>query len=168
MNRRGDTKSLTALINKIRARIPDVVLRTTLIAGFPTETEEEFEEVAQFAKDIKFERLGCFAYSTEEDTPAAELPQLDMEIREKRADIIMSEQQFIMADWSSSQIGKTLEVVCEGFDRYAECYFGRSYADAPEVDPVVFFTSERKLSAGEFIKVKITDTLDCDLVGEVI
>lgn len=168
MNRRGDTKSLTALINKIRARIPDVVLRTTLIAGFPTETEEEFEEAAQFAKDIKFERLGCFAYSTEEDTPAAELPQLDMEIREKRADVIMSEQQYIMADWSSSQIGKTFEVICEGFDRYAECYFGRSYADAPEVDPVVFFTSERKLSAGEFVKVKITDTLDCDLVGEVI
>ncbi len=168
MNRRGDTNSLTDLINKVRERIPGVVLRTTLIAGFPTETQEEFEEVAQFAKDMKFERLGCFAYSTEEDTPAAELPQIDMDIREKRADIIMSEQQYIMADWSSSQIGKTYEVLCEGFDRYAECYFGRSYADAPEVDPNVFFTANRKVQSGEFVKIKITDTLDCDLVGELI
>ncbi len=168
MNRRGDTEGLTALIDKIRSKIPGVVLRTTLIAGFPTETEEEFEEVAEFAKDIRFERLGCFAYSTEEDTPAADLPQLDTEIREKRADIIMSEQQYIMAEWAEAQIGKTFEVVCEGFDRYAECYFGRSFADAPEVDPNVFFTSDRKLSAGEFVKVKITDTLDCDLVGEAV
>lgn len=168
MNRRGDTESLTALISKIRKKIPEVVLRTTLIAGFPTETDEEFEEVAQFAKDMKFERLGCFAYSTEEDTPAAELPQIDEDVRENRAEIIMEQQQYIMDEYNATRVGKTIEVLCEGFDRYAECYFGRSFAEAPEVDPCIFFKSSRKIQEGEFVKVTITDTLDCDLVGDLV
>ncbi|MDO5123909.1 MAG: 30S ribosomal protein S12 methylthiotransferase RimO [Eubacteriales bacterium] len=167
MNRTGNTESLTALLTKIRERIPGVVLRTTLIAGFPTETEAEFEEAAQFAKDVRFERLGCFAYSTEEDTPAALLPQIEEEIREKRAELIMEQQQYIMDEFNAGRIGTTQVVLCEGFDRYAECYFGRTYAEAPEVDPNVFFTSDRKVHEGEFVKVKITDTLDCDLLGEL-
>ena len=168
MNRRGDKDSLTALINKIRTKLPDVVLRTTIIAGFPTETEEEFTEVAEFCKDVAFERLGCFAYSVEEGTPAAELPQLEEATRRERADIIMEAQQYIMDAYNEKQLGKTLEVVVEGYDRFGECYFSRSYADAPEVDPNVFFTANRKVMQGEFVKVRITDTLGCDLVGELV
>ena len=168
MNRRGDKESLTALINKIRERIPDVVLRTTLITGFPTETDEEFDELAEFAKEIKFERLGCFAYSTEEDTPAAEMEQVDKEIRGYRADAIMRSQELVMEDYCRSKIGSTVKVLVEGFDRYAECFFGRSYADAPEVDPNVFFTSEEKVTIGEFVNVEVTDYLECDLIGEVV
>ena len=168
MNRRGSKESLTALINKIRERIPGVVLRTTLITGFPTETDEEFDELAEFAKDLKFERLGCFPYSTEEDTPAAELEQVDKDIRGYRADAIMRSQELVMEDWCQSRIGSTVKVLVEGFDRYAECFFGRSYADAPEVDPNVFFTSEEKVTIGEFVNVEVTDFLECDLIGEVV
>ena len=168
MNRRGDRESLTALIEKIREKLPDVVLRTTMIAGFPTETDEEFTEMAEFCKDIAFERLGCFPYSTEEDTPAALLPQVEEEIRHQRADIIMEQQQYIMDAFCEKQLGRELLVVVEGYDRFGECYFSRSYADAPEVDPNVFFTAGRKVREGEFVKVRITDTLGCDLVGELI
>ena len=168
MNRRGSKESLTALINKIRERIPSVVLRTTLITGFPTETDEEFEELAEFAKEMKFERLGCFPYSTEEDTPAAELEQVDKDVRGYRADAIMRSQELVMEDYCQSKIGSTVKVLVEGFDRYAECFFGRSYADAPEVDPNVFFTSEDKVTMGEFVNVEISDFLECDLIGEVV
>ena len=168
MNRRGSNESLTALINKIRERIPSVVLRTTLITGFPTETDEEFEELAEFAKEMKFERLGCFPYSTEEDTPAAELEQVDKDVRGYRADAIMRSQELVMEDYCQSKIGSTVKVLVEGFDRYAECFFGRSYADAPEVDPNVFFTSEDKVTMGEFVDVEISDFLECDLIGEVV
>ena len=168
MNRRGSKESLTALINKIRERIPSVVLRTTLITGFPTETDEEFEELAEFAKEMKFERLGCFPYSTEEDTPAAELEQVDKNVRGYRADAIMRSQELVMEDYCQSKIGSTVKVLVEGFDRYAECFFGRSYADAPEVDPNVFFTSEDKVTMGEFVNVEISDFLECDLIGEVV
>ncbi len=168
MNRRGSKESLKALINKIRERIPSVVLRTTLITGFPTETDEEFDELAEFAKEMKFERLGCFPYSTEEDTPAAELEQVDKDIRGYRADAIMRSQELVMEDYCQSRIGSTVKVLVEGFDRYAECFFGRSYADAPEVDPNVFFTSEDKVTIGEFVNVEISDYLECDLIGEVV
>lgn len=168
MNRRGSKESLTALINKIRERIPGVVLRTTLITGFPTETDEEFDELAEFAKELKFERLGCFPYSTEDDTPAAELEQIDKDVRGYRADAIMRSQELVMENWCQSKIGSTVKVLVEGFDRYAECFFGRSYADAPEVDPNVFFTSEEKVTIGEFVNVEVTDFLECDLIGEVV
>lgn len=168
MNRRGSKESLTALIQKIRRRIPGVILRTTLITGFPTETDEEFDELAEFAKELKFERLGCFPYSTEEDTPAAELEQVDKEVRGYRADAIMRSQELVMEEWCQSRIGSKVKVLVEGFDRYAECFFGRSYADAPEVDPNVFFTSEEKATIGEFVEVEITDYLECDLIGEVV
>lgn len=167
MNRRGDRETLTALLGKIRERIPGVVLRTTLIAGFPTETEEEFDEMEEFAKEIKFERLGCFAYSTEEDTPAAELPQVEPEERKFRANAIMEQQQYTMEEYTKTRLNSEIEVITEGFDKYAECYFGRSYAEAPEVDPVVFFTAERKVQTGELVTVKVTDMLDCDLIGEL-
>ena len=170
MNRRGSRESLTALLNKIRDRIPNVVLRTTFISGFPGETEEQFEELCEFAKEIEFDRLGCFPYSQEEDTPAAAFPnQLDEETKQNRADIIMEQQQLIMTRRCEKLVGTTAEVLVEGFDRIAECWYGRTYADAPEVDGCVFFTTGgKKPSIGSFVNVKITDCLNVDLVGEIM
>lgn len=170
MNRRGSRESLTALLNKIRDRIPNVVLRTTFISGFPGETEEQFEELCEFAKEIEFDRLGCFPYSQEEDTPAAAFPnQLDEKTKQNRADIIMEQQQLIMTRRCEKLVGKTAEVLVEGFDRIAECWYGRTYADAPEVDGCVFFTTDgKKPKPGDFVNVKITDYLNVDLVGEIM
>ena len=169
MNRRGDRESLTALINKIKAKIPNVVIRSTFITGFPGETEEQFEELAEFAAEVKFQRLGCFPYSQEEDTPAAEMPdQIDEDIRQKRADIIMEHQQGVMADWCETLVGTEIKVLVEGYDRLAERYFGRIYADAPEVDGCVFFSAKsRKPAAGEFVKVMVSDFIGCDPIGEM-
>lgn len=167
MNRRGDRESLTALLQKIREKIPGVILRTTLITGFPGETEEDFTELAEFVKEIKFDRLGCFAYSQEEGTPAAELPnQLDEEIKEHRAELIMDTQTRIMEQKGQEHLGKTLTVLTEGFDRYAECWFGRSCMDAPDIDGKVFFAAEQKPVLGTFVQVRIDDCVDCDLFGE--
>lgn len=170
MNRPGDEETLRKLIAKIRERVPGVIIRTTLITGFPTETEEQFDRLANFVKDMEFDRLGCFAYSEEEGTKAAEMEgQIDEEIRQHRADIIMEQQQIIMSHKNAAMTDKVIEVVTEGFDRYGECYFGRSAADAPDIDGKIFFTSPgRKLVPGIFVKVKITEILDYDLIGEVV
>jgi ribosomal protein S12 methylthiotransferase len=168
MNRAGDEAFLLELIQKLRARIPDIVLRTTLIAGFPGETEAQFEELCEFVKNVGFERLGCFAYSPEEGTKAYSMPdQVDEVTRNRRADIIMQEQMLVTERYNQAQLGKTVEIVCEGFDRYAECYFGRGTADAPEIDGKVFFTSEKKVAVGQYVKVELFDTLDYDLLGTV-
>ena len=170
MHRRGDRESLTALLRTMRERIPNVIFRSTFITGFPGETEEQFEELAEFAKEINFQRLGCFAYSQEEGTPAAKMDgQLDDETKQRRADIIMEHQQTVMANYCESLIGTDVEVLVEGFDRIAACWYGRSYADAPEVDGCVFFTcGERKPAAGDFVTVHITDYMGCDPIGEMI
>ena len=170
MNRRGDKDSLLNLIAHIRDRIPGVVLRTTLIAGFPGETEEDFASLSDFVEQARFERLGCFAYSQEEDTPAALLPdQVDEDVKEHRAELISEQSAVIMNDWCESRIGEEIDVLVDGFDRYAEFWTGRSAYDAPEVDPCVFFTvGEDKPRPGEMIRVRITDHLDCDLVGEMV
>ena len=170
MNRRGNRESLTALLNKIKDRIPNVIFRSTFITGFPGETKEQFEELAEFAKDIRFQRLGCFPYSREEDTKAADYPdQLDDEIKQKRADIIMEHQQGVMADYCESLIGTEVEVLVEGWDRIAECWFGRTYADAPEVDGCVFFTSDgQKPVIGDFVTVKVEDCMGIDPVGVMV
>lgn len=169
MNRRGDKESLLELVEHIREKIPGVVLRTTLIAGFPGETEEDFEELSDFVRQTKFERLGCFAYSQEEDTPAALMDdQIDEEVKNRRAEIITEQEALIIDSWCESQIGKDIDVLVDGFDRYAECFFGRSAFDAPEVDPNVFFTAPgRKPRPGEIVRVHISDHIDCDLTGEM-
>ena len=168
MNRRGNRESLTALLNKIKSKIPNVIFRSTFITGFPGETEEQFEELADFAAEIKFQRLGCFSYSKEEDTKASLMEnQIDDDIKQKRADIIMEHQQSVMAEYCESLIGSEVEVLVEGYDKLAECFFGRTYADAPEVDGCVFFTCNgEKPKTGDFVKVKITDYMGCDPVGE--
>lgn len=170
MNRRGDKESLLELVSHIREKIPGVVLRTTLIAGFPGESDEDFESLSDFVAQARFERLGCFAYSQEEDTPAALLPdQIEAEIKERRAELIGEQEAFIMNEWCDGIVGSDIDVMVDGFDRYAECWFGRSAYDAPEVDPCVFFTvGERKPSPGEIVRVHITDHIDCDLTGEMI
>ena len=170
MRRAGDREQLIALIHKMRERVPGLVLRTTMIAGFPGETQEDFDELCEFAKEIRFERLGCFAYSQEEGTPAGEMDgQLPKEEKERRRDILMEQQMTVMQRWGESRVGQTVEVLVEGFDRYAECWFGRSAADAPDVDGKIFFMAGgKKPRLGEFRKVKITDCIDCDLMGEIV
>ena len=167
--RRPFTKAeLQALIGKLRRRIPGIVLRTTLLTGFPGETEAQFTELAEFAREMRFERLGCFAYSQEEGTKAAKMPgQLDEETKTRRADLLMEQQMQVSDAYLSAQLGKELEAVVEGYDRWAECWFGRTAADAPDIDGKVFFYSKRKLQIGEYVTLRITDTMDYDLIGEV-
>lgn len=167
MNRRGDRASLTELFARIRQALPGIALRTTVITGFPGETNAHFEELCRFIEDVGFDRLGVFAYSREEGTASYALPgQLDEKIRLRRQEIVMELWQRISLQRGRRQRGKTLTVLTEGYDSYVERYFGRSYADAPEVDGKVFFTCGRALSAGEYVPVRITGVLDCDLEGE--
>ena len=170
MNRRGDKESLLKLIAHMREKVPGLILRTTLITGFPGETEEDFTELSEFVQEVRFDRLGCFAYSQEEDTPAALLPdQIDEETKNRRAEIIMEQQMEIMQQKGEAMIGKAVTVLTEGFDRYAECYFGRTAADSPDIDGKVFFTAQgNKPYFGQFVKVRIEDCMDCDLTGERI
>lgn len=169
MNRTGDEESLKRLIAHIRETIPGVILRTTLITGFPGETAEQFEALAEFVKETEFDRLGCFAYSPEEGTPAAEFDgQIDDVEKQHRADIIMEQQAIIMGRKNQLLRGSLVETVVEGYDRYGECYFGRSAADAPDIDGKIFFTSkERKLVPGTFVKVRVNEIMDYDLIGDV-
>ena len=169
MNRKSTKAELISLIKKLRERIPGVILRTTLIAGFPGETEEEFEELCEFVNEMKFDRLGCFAYSQEEGTSAALLPdQLDEEEKRRRADTVTETQMLISDRQSEERVGKDMEVVVEGWDKWAECYFGRSYAEAPEIDGKIFFTSDSPRTVGEYVKVHIDGTMDYDLLGSVV
>lgn len=169
MNRQGNCESLLQLIQKIRARIPDVVLRTTLITGFPGETENAFEALCDFVKEAQFDRLGCFAYSAEEGTPAATLPnQIDEEVKQKRGELVMEMQYRIFEKRNRENVGKILKTVVEGYDPYTDSYFGRTYRDAPEIDGQVKFTCGYELHEGDFVEVEIFDVLDYDLVGEVV
>ena len=169
MNRWGDEEKLEALFGHIREKVPGIILRTTLITGFPGETEEQFEKLAEFVKRVRFDRLGCFAYSREEGTKSYDFPdQIDEEIAARRADIIMEQQMLISAENNEKLMGCELEAVVEGFDRFGECWFGRTAIDAPDIDGKVFFTSEKPLEIGEYVKIRITEALDYDLIGEVI
>lgn len=170
MNRRGDRESLTALVKKLRERIPGIIIRTTLMTGFPSETKEEFTELSEFVEEMRFDRMGCFAYSVEEDTPAAKMKnQLDEDTKRHRRDIIMEQQSRIMAEDTAKYIGKKRKVLVEGYDRLSGCWYGRTAADAPEVDTKVFFEAKNgKPRVGDVVTVGISDSLDCDLMGELI
>lgn len=170
MNRGEDTESLTALIQKMRDRIPNMVIRTTFIAGFPGETEEEFNQMAEFSRNIRFDRMGCFAYSQEEDAPAALMPnQIDEDVKQHRAQIMMEEQMDIMQQLGQQRIGTVMEILVEGYDEYSGCYYGRSYADSPDIDGKVLFTAVNILpTPGDFVPVHITDCINCDLMGELV
>ena len=169
MNRTGDEESLTVLINKIRTKIPDVVIRTTFITGFPSEDEQSFETLSRFINNVGFERLGCFAYSPEEGTFAAKMDnQIDEEIKNRRAQIIMEQQYRIFEAKQESRIGTVMTAIVDGFDDENMLYMGRTYMDAPEIDTSVIISTEDELLPGQFVKVKIIGVDDCDLVGEVV
>lgn len=169
MNRHGSRALIESVIERLRREIPDIVIRTTAIVGFPGETEEQFEELLEFVKDIRFNRFGAFAYSREENTPAYDLPdQIDEQVKQDRYDAVMSAQADISLAYQQECIGRTETVLCEGFDEDQEMYAGRNYANGPDVDGKVFFTSSAPVEAGEFVRVKITDADDYDLYGERI
>lgn len=169
MNRTGDAEWLRGLIARIRRRVPGIVLRTTVMTGFPGEGEAEFEELCAFIQEMRFERLGCFAFSPEEGTAAFDMPgQLPEEEKSRRRDIVMEEQARIAGEYNQSQVGRTIPVLVEGYDRYAECWFGRSPADAPDIDGKVFFTCPGgAVKPGDLVRVAVTDSMDWDLMGEL-
>lgn len=174
MNRAGDRESLEKLIAHIRETVSGIVLRTTIMVGFPGETDADFESLCEFISKVKFERLGCFAYSAEEGTPAAAFKnQVPEKKKHRRRDILMDQQTRISDRWLDGQVGKIIEVLVESFDRYAECWFGRSAADAPDIDGKVFFPQPLDangdriaITPGDFIHVRIFDRMDWDLMGE--
>ena len=168
MGRRTSKEQLKDIINKLRSEIPDIALRTTLISGFPGETEEDHEELMEFVDEMEFERLGVFAYSAEEDTPAAEFPdQVPQEIKEDRRDAIMELQQEISLDLSQSMVGKTLEVMIEGKVADENAYVARTYMDGPGVDGMIFVQTGEELMSGDFAKIRVTGAMEYDLIGEL-
>ena len=168
MNRRGDGAFLRELFAKLRARIPGLVIRTSLITGLPGEGEEEFQELCEFLRELRLERVGAFAFSPEEGTPAAEMEYPDNEIAQKRAEIIEMLQSGIMDDYNASMIGKTMEILVDGYDEEMEQFYGRTYADSPDIDGRVWLASEEPLREGTFVTVRIDGCVDGDLSGYVL
>ena len=168
MNRRSTKAEIIALLNKLRQRLPGLVLRTSLICGLPGEGEAEFEELCEFLQDAGIERAGIFQFSPEEGTPAAVMEhQVEPETAARRVELLVELQSRVMDAYNESRLGETLEVLCEGFDPEMGCYAGRSYADSPDVDGKVFFTAAGLVPAGTFVNVRITGTEDGDLMGEI-
>ena len=169
MGRRTSKQQLIDTITKLRKEIPDIALRTTLITGFPGETQEQHEEVMEFVDEMEFERLGVFTYSPEEDTPAATMPdQIDEEVKEDRQADIMELQQEIVFDQAEDMIGKEVLVMIEGKVADENAYVGRTYRDAPNVDGLIFVNTDEELMTGDFAKVKVTGAAEYDLIGELM
>lgn len=168
MGRRTSKNQLREIVKKLRNEIPDIVLRTTLISGFPGETRNDHKELMEFVDEMEFERLGVFAYSLEEDTPAADFPdQIPQEIKEERRDSIMELQQEISYDHSQSMIGQTLEVMIEGKVADENAYVARTYMDGPGVDGMIFVQTGEALMSGDFARVRVTGAMEYDLIGEL-
>lgn len=171
MNRHGDSKMIRESIAKLRT-IPGMVLRSTAIVGFPGETDEDFRELCEFVKETKFERFGAFTYSREEDTPAYDFEdQIDEQVKQDRYDILMQTQLLVSEAYNQSRVGQTIRVMCEGYDPISDAHYGRSYAEAADIDGKIWFTTrmkELRIAEGEMIDVKITEAMDYDLVGEAV
>ena len=165
MNRRGTRAELDALFEKLREKMPDVVIRTSIICGLPYEGEAEFEELCTWLKEQKLERVGAFAFSPEEGTAAAKMPYPDSEIAAHRAEIVNELQSRIMDAYHEKRIDTVMEVLCEGYDDETESYFGRTYADSPDIDGRVLFTAENTVRVGSFVPVRITEVIDGELCG---
>ncbi len=168
MNRRGTRQELDALFAKLRREIPGLVLRTSIIAGLPGEGEEEFEELCNWLRAQKLERAGAFAFSPEEGTPAAQMEHPDEEVAQRRAEILSELQSDVMDAYNASRFGQDMEVLCEGYDDETERYFGRTYADSPDIDGRVLFTSARGARVGNFVTVHIDGAQEGDLVGREV
>ncbi|MDD6491851.1 MAG: 30S ribosomal protein S12 methylthiotransferase RimO [Firmicutes bacterium] len=168
MGRRTDTAQIKAMVQRLREKIPDICIRTTLISGFPGETEEDHEKTMMFVDEMEFDRLGVFAYSEEEGTPAAQMPeQVPEEIKEQRRDEIMELQQEIAFDEADQMIGRRLKAMIEGKVADEDAYVARTYKDAPSVDGYLFVNTERQLMSGDFVDVVITGSNEYDLIGEI-
>ena len=169
MNRHGDRKMICDVVEKLRREIPDIVIRTTFIVGFPGETEEDFVELCEFVKKYRFERVGAFTYSREEDTPAYDLPdQIDEQVKQDRLDLLMREQLEINEENNRKMIGKTVTVLCEDYDPVSQVHFGRDASNAPEIDGKIYFRSDVRIAPGSFVKVKLREVMDYDLIGRAI
>ena len=169
MNRHGDRAMIEDTVRRLRAAIPDITIRTTFIVGFPGETEEDFLSLCEFVRATKFDRAGVFPYSREEDTPAYNFPdQIDEQLKLDRADILMREQQAVVDEIMPRRVGTTVRVLVEDFDPVSEAHYGRSAADAPEIDGKIFFLSPVRIAPGSFVDVEITEVQDYDLVGRAI
>lgn len=167
MNRVGDGEDYKALISKMRKAIPDLALRTTFMVGFPGETNEQFENLCKFTEDVKFDKMGCFTFSPEEDTPAYDMQnQIDEDVKIRRQEVLMNKQYSITEELNKLRIGRIYKVIIDTFD--GEKYIGRSYMDSPEIDSGIIFTSDNGLNIGDFVNVKITDYNGYDLIGEAI
>ena len=164
MNRRGDAKFLADMLTRLRGRISGLVIRTSLITGLPGEGEAEFEELCDFLHEYRLERVGCFAFSPEDGTPAAKMEHPDAETAERRAEIISQAQSRVMDAWNEARVGTVMEVLCEDFDEDAQLWCGRTYADSPDIDGRVLFEADDGLP-GQFYQVMITETADGDLIG---
>ena len=168
MNRRGDGDFLKALFSKLRCRIPGLILRTSVITGLPGEGEAEFNELCEFLKELQLERVGAFPFSPEEGTPAAEMDHPDASTAQERAEIVSAIQSAIMDDYAQQMLGSTVEVLIDGYDEEYEQYFGRTYADSPDIDGRVWLASDDDLSEGSFVMVQIDGIIDGDLSGFVL
>ena len=168
MNRHGDSACIRDAIRRLKEAVPDIVIRSTAIVGFPGEDEADFEALCQFISEGPFARFGAFPYSKEEDTPAYSMEdQVDEKTKQERYDILMRHQLTISEAFQQSLVGDTVEVLCEGFDPVSESYFGRSFREAPEIDGKIWFSAAREVQEGAFVTVRITEAMDYDLVGEV-
>ncbi len=168
MRRWGSREKIENLLDTIREKIPDVVLRTSLITGLPGEDEEKFEELCEFLREQKLVRAGVFQYSPEEGTPAATMPnQVEPEIAEHRLELLIDLQSDVIDEYNESRLGETVEVLVEGFDSEMGCWRGRTYADSPDVDGHVYFTAAGDIAPGTFVNVLLTDTVDGDMMGEI-
>jgi len=167
MNRRGDRQLLNELFAKLRSRIPGLVIRTSIITGLPGEGEAEFDELCAFLKEQRLERVGAFAFSPEDGTPAAEMEHVDAEVAQRRAEVVETIQAEIMDAYNQSLIGATLDVLVDGFDEEFCQYYGRTFADSPEIDGKVWIASEDNLSEGTFVKVTIDGLVDGELSGYI-
>ncbi len=168
MNRRGTKSEIIRLFDKLRAAMPDLVLRTSIICGLPGEGEEEFEELCQFLQEQRIPRAGVFQFSPEEGTPAAEMPgRPDGDIARRRVELLVDLQSRVMDEYNESRLGHCIEVLCEGFDPEAGCYAGRSYADSPDIDGKIYFTAAGEVPTGSFVTVRLTGVSDGDLTGEI-
>lgn len=169
MNRKGDSACIRSVIKKLRDNLPGVIIRTTFIVGFPGETQKDYNELLYFIKQTKFERAGVFAYSREEGTPAYDFtPRVPEQKKQNRADTLMDIQLDVSSLFLRSLLGKTVKVLCEEYDPVSEVHFGRSYADAPDIDGKVYFRSEKRVAPGTFVNVKIEEMLDYDVIGSVV
>ena len=169
MNRHGGTALIKETVKRLRESVPGIVLRTTAMVGFPGETEEDFAELCEFVKEARFDRFGAFTFSAEEGTEAAEMEgQIDEQVKQDRYDVLMQTQLTVSEELSAEKIGQTLTVLCDGYDTVAEIHYGRSYADAPDVDGRVYFKAPKRIAPGTFCNVKITEALDYDVIGETV